>query len=213
MRQTCKNRSVALFVALLLGPVCAAPVHAEKNRWEENTALVSREGNETVVKAFKGGRELFRNTDPQLALEWAMTRARTTVVLPGQYVALDRIDIPRDGVTLIIDLLIAERPHEIIDMNGSHLDAKEIICIGEPDKLLCFTVAAGPRWTSRPAVPDRLDVWKTSILEEAQTAILKVDAPKLPDALPQFSVKATVEVTMPDGAKKEYTKEVQLDVR
>ena len=74
-------------------------------------------------------------------------------------------------------------------------------------------MAAGPRWTSRPAVPDRLDVWKTSILEDAKSATLRIEAPKLPDALPKFTVKATVELTMKDGAKKKYTKEVQVEVK
>ena len=35
----------------------------------------------------------------------------------------------------------------------------------------------------------------------------------LPDALPRFTVKATVEVTLEDGSKREYTKEVEVDVR
>ena len=36
-------------------------------------------------------------------------------------------------------------------------------------------------------------------LEDAKSAALRIEAPKLPDALPQFTVKATVEVTMKDG--------------
>ena len=42
---------------------------------------------------------------------------------------------------------------------------------------------------------------------------MQVEVPKLPDALPRFTVKATVEVTMKDGSKKQYTKEVEIDVR
>jgi hypothetical protein len=34
-----------------------------------------------------------------------------------------------------------------------------------------------------------------------------------PNALPAFTVKATVEVTMKDGGKKVYNKEVEIDVR
>jgi len=36
-----------------------------------------------------------------MAIEWAMANKRTTVVLAGKYVINDRIDIPRDDVTLI----------------------------------------------------------------------------------------------------------------
>lgn len=334
---------------------------AEKKSWKEETVLISRQGAQTVVRPFEGDKILFKNADPQLAIEWGMANARTTIVLAGKYVASDVIDVPRDGVTLIVDKgaeislngdtkhtpitpgfrgrngklyphlaviyvkgrnnvrvihfgklvgpgpiffdgrnekrtcgiqgglvlatgsvtqhavqlndcrgvqvplvavdaglpavlgmegcenckigtiihlagkpggktgetvdlnssnrritierLIGERPHEIIDCNGSHADVKEIVCIGRPNKLLCFTVRSGARWTSRPACPDRLDVWKASILEDAERARLRVEVPKLPDALPRFTVKATVEVTLKDGSKKEYTKEVAIDVR
>ncbi len=37
--------------------------------------------------------------------------------------------------------------------------------------------------------------------------------PKLSNALPLFTVKTIVEVTLKDGSKKEYTKEVKIDVR
>jgi hypothetical protein len=125
----------------------------------------------------------------------------------------ETVDLNSSNRRITIERLIAERPHEIIDMNGSHLDAKEIVCIGEPNKLLCFTVASGPRWTSRPPCPDRLDVWKANILADAKSTRLRIEVPKLPDALPRFTVKATVEVTMKDGSKKKYTKEVVIDVR
>jgi len=51
------------------------------------------------------------------------------------------------------------------------------------------------------------------MLEDYASVTLKNEVPKLPDALPCFTVKATVEVTMKDGSKKEYTKEVEIDVR
>ena len=123
------------------------------------------------------------------------------------------MDLNSSNRRITIERLIAQRPHEIIDMNGSHADVKEIVCIGEPHKRLCFTVRSGPRHTDRPACPDRLDVWKANILEEATNAVWRLDVPKLPDALPRFTVKATVEVTLKDGSKKEYTKEVEADVR
>ena len=354
-----KSKSV-LLAAMVVGLVHVSSLYAAEESWEDDTVLVSPQGDQIVVQAFKGRKVLFKNADPQLAIEWGLANARTTVVLAGKYVMADRADVPRDDVALIIgqgaeisldpktthtsvtpgfrgrngkryphpavihnkchndfrvmnfgslsgpgpiffdgrndkgtcgingglvvstgaitghavslndcqgirvplvaadkdlgavmgmegcercqvgtiihlsgkpggktgegvdlnssnrhitiERIIAERPHEIIDMNGSHLDAKEIVCIGEPDKLLCFTVRSGPRMTSRPACPDRLDVWKATILEDAKTAVLRIEVPKLPDALPRFTVKATVEVTMKDGSKKEYTKEVEIDV-
>jgi hypothetical protein len=51
---------------------------------------------------------------------------------------------------ITVEWLVGERSQEIIDMNGSHADVKEIISIGEPRKLLCFCVGSGPRWASRP---------------------------------------------------------------
>jgi hypothetical protein len=35
-------------------------------------------------------------------LRWGLTRARTAVLLAGEYVVSDCMDIPRDDVTLII---------------------------------------------------------------------------------------------------------------
>ena len=347
--------------AMVIALVSVSSLSAAEKSWEDDTVLISPQGDQTVVQAFKGKKVLFKNADPQLAIEWGMANARTTVVLAGKYVASDRIDIPRDGVTLIIDQgaeislnpktkhtsvtpgfrgrngklypttaviyvkgrnnvrvmcfgkamggtfpvmfdgrnekrtlglqggvlvlagsannscwlidsrgvqvplvavdsgldavlamegcedcklgtivnlaakpggktgevvdlnascrritierLIGERSQEIIDMNGSHADVKELISVGEPRKLLCFCVAAGRRFTSRPTCPDRLDVWKASVLADAKSSALRIEVPKLPDALPRFTVKATVEVTMKDGSKKEYTKEVEIDVR
>ena len=38
------------------------------------------------------------------------------------------------------------------------------------------------------------------------------DIPKLPDALPKFKMKTTIEVTREDGGKKLYAKEVEIDL-
>jgi hypothetical protein len=308
-----------------------------------------------------GDKILFKNADPQLAMEWGMAHARTTVVLAGKYVLSDVVEVPRDAVTLIIDRaaeislnpetehtpitpgfrgrdgrrypttaviyvkgrsnvrvicfgtalggtfpvafdgrnenntlglqggtlvlagsandscwlmdcqgvhvpfagvdsglaavmalegcedcrlgtivnlarepggktgevvdlnascrritierLIGERSQEIIDMNGSHAEVKEIVSVGKPQKLLCFCVGAGARFTNRPTCPDRLDVWDATVLEEATSSALRIEMPQLPDALPCFTAKATVEVTMKDGSKQEFTKEVAIDVR
>jgi len=349
-----------LLAAVVVGLVNAPSLNAAEKSWEDETVLVSPQGDQTVAQAFKGQKVLFKNADPQLAIEWGLANARTTVVLAGKYVVADRIDVPRDGVTLIIDqgaeislngdtkhtsitpgfrgrngklyphpaliynkgrnnvrvmcfgtlrgpgpiffdgrnekrtcgiegglvaaagspdncytlndcrgvrvplmavntglpstlgmegcegcnlgtvvnlaakpggktgevvdlnsscrnitieCLIGERSQEIIDMNGSHANVKELISVGVPQKLLCFCVRAGARWTSRPACPNRLDVWKASVLEDATSSALRVEVPKLPEALPRFTVKATVEVTLKDGGKKAYTKAVEIDVR
>ena len=350
-----------LLAAMVIAVAEVSILGAEAKSWKDETALVSRQGDQTVVRPVEGDKVLFKNADPQLAIEWALANARTTVVLAGKYVASDVIDIPRDDVTLIIDKgaeillnpktkhtsitpgfrgrngklypvtsviynrgrnnvrvmcfgkamggtfpvmfdgrnekrtlglqggvlvlagsandscwlvdsrgvhvpflgvnsglaavlalegcedcklgtlvnlaakpggktgevvdlngscrritierLIGERSQEIIDMNGSHADVRELVSIGEPQKLLCFCVGAGRRFTSRPTCPDRLDVWKATVLADATSSALRVEVPKLPNALPRFTVKATVEVTMKDGSKKEYTKEVEIDVR
>ena len=350
-----------LLATAVIAPVDVSSLRAQTKSWKAETMLASRRGDQTVVRTFEGDKILFKNADPQLAIEWGLANARTTVVLAGKYVASDVIDIPRDGVTLIIDQdaeillnpetkhtsitpgfrgrngklypvtsviynrgrsnvrvmcfgkamggtfpvmfdgrnkkrtfgikggvlvlagsandccwlvdsrgvhvpfvgvnsglaavlalegcedcklgtlvnlanepggktgevvdlnsscrritierLIGERSQEIIDMNGSHADVKELVSIGEPQKLLCFCVRAGRRFTSRAACPDRLDVWKATVLEDAKSAALRVEVPKLPEALPRFTVKATVEVTLKDGRKKLYAKEVEIDVR
>ena len=361
MRNASSKLKSLLLTAMVIGLMSVSSLCAEEKSWKEETVLISPQGDQTVVRSFEGDKILFQNADPQLAIEWGLTNARTTVVLGGKYVVSDRIDIPRDDVTLIIDKgaeislnpktehtsptpgfrgrdgkfypvkvliynhgrnnvrvmhfgtgvdgsfpvmfdgrnekrtcgiegglllfagsakqcswlidsrgvhvplvsmdagldavlalegcedcklgtivnlasepggktgetvdlnsscrritierLIGERSQEIIDMNGSHADVKELVSVGEPQKLLCFCVRAGARFTSRPACPDRLDVWKATVLEDATTSALRVEVPKLPDALPRFTVKATVEVTMKDGSKKEYAKEVEIDVR
>jgi len=349
-----------LLAAMIIGLVNVSILGAEKKSWKDETVLISRQGDQTVVRPFEGDKILFKNADPQLAVEWGMANARTTVVLAGQYVMSDRIDIARDDVTLIIDegaeislnpktehtsitpgfrgrngklyphpaliynhgrnnvrvmcfgtlvgpgpivfdgrnekrtcgiegglllmtgssdgslwlidsrrvhvplmapdsgidavlvlegcedcklgmivnlaakpggqtgetvdlnssnrgiaidRLVGERSQEIIDCNGSHANVKEIVSVGEPRKLLCFTVRSGRRFTSRPACPDRLDVWKATVLEDVADVRRRIEVPELPDALPRFTVKATVEVTMKDGSKKKYMKEVEIDVR
>jgi len=363
-----KSKSL-LLTAMVIGLVNLPSLSAGAKSWKEDTVLISQRGDQTVVRPFEGHKTLFKNADPQLAVEWALANARTTLLLAGKYVVSDCIDIPRDDVTLIIDQnaeislnpetehkvdigfrcskpgywklvpliynhghdnvrvislgtlvrsvwddgnhaegtipivfdgrndertcgveggllvmtgpsahapllldaqgvhvplvtltgldaaiilegcencnlgmivnlasepggktgetvdlnssnrritierLVGERSQEIIDMNGSHADVKEMVSVGNPQKLLCFCVGSGPRWTSRPRTADRLDVWQAAVLEDAADVRRRIEAPKLPDALPRFTVKATVEVTLKDGSKKKYTKEVDIDVR
>ena len=370
MRNPNAKARILLLAATFAGIVNVSGLSAVAKSWEEETVLISTQRDQTVVRPVKGDKILFQNADPQLAMEWAMTNARTTLVLAGKYVVSESVDIPRDDVTLIIDRgaeislnpqtehktdigfrpagshqlvpliynhgrdnvrvihlgtlvhsawsdtqppkqtfpivfdgrnekrtcgvegglllvagsaaqsfllldargvhvplltpdsdsrmdgvltlegcegcrlgmivnlapepggktgetvdlnasnrsitierLVGERSQEIIDMNGSHADVKEIVSVGKPQKLLCFCVGSGPRWTSRPGVADRLDVWQAAVLEDVSDVRRRIEAPKLPDALPRFTVKATVEVTLKDGSKQEYTKEVEVDVR
>ncbi len=125
----------------------------------------------------------------------------------------ETVDLNSSNRGITIERLVGERSQEIIDCNASHATVNEIVSVGKPQKLLCFTVGSGPRWTSRPRTADRLDVWQAAVLEDAADVRRRIEAPKLPDALPRFTVKATVEVDLRDGRKKEYTKEVEIDVR
>jgi hypothetical protein len=42
---------------------------------------------------------------------------------------------------------------------------------------------------------------------------VRFDVPRLADELPCCSVKATVEVTLKGGSKREYTKQIEIDLR
>jgi len=393
MRNANDRWRTLVIAAVFMGLMSASSPAAAEKSWKDETVLVSPKGGETVVRAFEGDKVLFKNADAQLAIEWGLANARTTVVLAGKYVICDRIDIPRDDVTLIIDkdaelalnpdttahtyemgfrpigswkrlcmiynrhrnnvrvislgtirpwrvrppkdeawtrknrkgtpyrgtwpiffdgrnpkrtcgiqggflltagsmgdaiwLLdcsgmevsliahkfggdgsivlegcedinlgmlvnlattpggktgevidlngrdkaitieraIGERPNEIVDNNSSYVDVGEVVSIGMPQNprskknqkggLIKFAGGGdGARYTSRPRFRrTALNVEKQTILENAASAALKLEAPKLPDDLPCFTVKATVEVQMKDGSKKEYTKEVEIDVR
>jgi len=338
--------------------------------WKRQTLLVSRKGVETEVKFPGNERVLFRNADPQLAIEWAMANARNTVLLGGEYMVSDRIDVPRPGVTLIVDKaaviklnpdtkhttigfkarnpdywamvpmiynrghdhfrvmmfgtlvksrwetktngkqtlplmfdgrnekgdcglkggmmlvtghatdsfwlvdsskvdvpllaldtspgaalvlegcedchlgmiasvapkpggrtaetidlnsrsiditierLVGERSYEIIDCNESHVVVDEAVSVGEAQKLFGRGPISGPRYTDRRSFGSRsLDVRKTTVLGDALSARLVHEVPDLPGALPEFTVKTIVEVTMGDGQKKRYQKSVHIDLR
>jgi hypothetical protein len=339
----------------------ALPVRSAPADWKDTTVLVSPQNAETVVRHPGSDTILFKNTDAQLAIEWGMANALNTVVLAGKYVVSDRIDVPRDGVTLIIDQgaeispkpdteftsptpgfrgrngkyypfgvliynqknnvrvlmfgtvktkgfpvmfdgrnekgdcgleggmvlgtghatdmywlvdsskvevpiatlntgtgatfamegcedchlgmlanlaaepggmteetidlnsrcfnitierLLGERANEIIDCNESHTVVQEVVSIGEPRKLLARGNPSGPRFTSRTSFNTRsLDVRNITILKDAVRSRLIHDVPKFPEALPKFTVKTTVEVTLEGGEKKLYEKEVAIDLR
>ena len=85
--------------------------------WQNDTVLIQKEGNDTVVKHPGDNKTLFKNTDSQLAIEWGLKTVTHTVILAGEYVISDRIDIPRPGVTLVVgwapgvDSPVARRSH------------------------------------------------------------------------------------------------------
>ena len=58
----------------------------------------------------------------------------------------------------------------------------------------------------------RVEIEKAD-LNTMGAAILKIGHPKLPEALAIVMVKATVAVTLEDGSKKQFSKEVAVDVR
>ena len=50
------------------------------------------------------------------------------------------------------------------------------------------------------------------MLEDVTEVRRRIEVPELPGALPRFTVKATIEVTLKHGVKKEYTKEVEVNL-
>ena len=71
--------------------------------WNEETAIVSKQKNETVVKRIDDEAVLFSHSDPQLSIEWSLANNINTIVLGGEYIFDDRVDVPRAGVNLIVD--------------------------------------------------------------------------------------------------------------
>ena len=97
-------KTARMTVAVLVVVVLTGAALAAEQNWKNDTMLVSlRDNNTAVCRAAEPDKVLFQNKDAQLAIEWAMANATTTVVTPGHYVTNDSIDAPRDGVTLIID--------------------------------------------------------------------------------------------------------------
>lgn len=359
------------FVAAFSLLAVAWPIQAANGDWKKETAIVSRQDAETVIVRRPGNETvLFKHADPQLAIEWGMANARNTVLLGGEYVVSDRIDVPRADVTLIvakgaviklnpatkhttidfksrnagywqmvpmiynkghdnfrvlmfgtlekwkvetktngeqtlpimfdgrnkkgdcglkggmmlvtgravdsfwlvdsskvqvpivaldtapgaalvlegcedchlgtiasiapkrggktgetidlnsrsiditIERLIGERSYEVIDCNESHVVVGEVVSVGLPQKLVGRGPVSGPRYTDRKGFGTRsLDIRKTTILKKAISARLIHEVPKLPEALPSFTVKTTIEVTLEGGEKKNFTKSVDIDLR
>ena len=71
--------------------------------WKRTTAVVSQQNDETLVKKIYADQILFKHSDPQLCIEWSMVNNVNTIVLGGEYIFNDRVDVPRSGVNLIVD--------------------------------------------------------------------------------------------------------------
>lgn len=91
-----------LLVAMVIALTSASALNAAEKSWKDETVLVSKQGDQAVVRKMNNDKVLFQNKDAQLAVEWAMANARTTVVQAGKYTIDDSIDAPRNGVRLII---------------------------------------------------------------------------------------------------------------
>jgi len=74
-----------LLTAMVVGLMNLSSLSAAEKSWEDETVLVGKQGDQTVVRKMKGDKVLFQHKDAQLAIEWAMSNARTTVVQAGRY--------------------------------------------------------------------------------------------------------------------------------
>ena len=96
-----KLTKTVLFTALSISLLCSLGVDASAE-WQDDTAFVSQQGDQAVVKSAKDGKALSQNKDAAVAIEWAMANAKNTVVLPGKYTINDTIDVPRPNLTLVV---------------------------------------------------------------------------------------------------------------
>ena len=63
-----KSKSL-LLTAVVVGLVNLSSLYAAEKSWKDETVLISPQGDQTVVRSFKGNKILFKNADPQLAIE------------------------------------------------------------------------------------------------------------------------------------------------
>jgi len=87
-----------LLTTMVVGLLNVPSLSAAEKSWKDDTMLVSKQGDQTVVRPLEGDKILFKNADPQLAVEWAMANARTTVVQAGKYTINGTIDVPRPNL-------------------------------------------------------------------------------------------------------------------
>ena len=109
-----------ILLAAINASMATLPLHAD---WKKDTVLISRKDKAIVVRHPGSDTILFEHADPQLAIEWGLRKVGTTVLLEGEYTVSDRIDIPRAGVTLIVDQkavlrLNPESRHTTIDFKS-----------------------------------------------------------------------------------------------
>ncbi len=115
----------------------------------------------------------------------------------------ETVDLNACNQHIKFETLIGERSKQIIDVNASQADVKELVSIGKPQQLSALSPGSGNRWTYRDRPHKHLQIDKTTILDEDVDVKRIITVPKLPEALPCFTVKATVEVTM-DTKAGEY---------
>jgi len=113
---------------------------------------------------------------------------------------------------IVIDRLVGQKGHELIDSNGSTVEVKEIISIDQPSKFVCYCVNSGARLTDRKHGPERLDIWKATMYPYVTDVKYTVDVPKLPKALPKFDITANIEMTLGDGTKQTISHTVTIDI-
>jgi len=127
--------------------------------WEDRTHLISKDGAECVVRGIKDDDVLFRHKDPQKCVEWALSNGLNTIVLAGEYIFDDRIDVPRPGVTLIVDKgavfkLNPDTKHSTISFKASNPDYWGMIPFiynkGHSDvRILMFGELVKYRWETK----------------------------------------------------------------
>lgn len=124
------------------------------------------------------------------------------------------VDLNSANSNVFVDLLIAENGHELVDANGSSVEVKELISLGESAKLMCFTFGAGTRCSDRHGmVPaDHLSIGRAVQYEHVSSVKRIMQVPKFPEAFPKFDVTAAIKVTLGDGSKKTFSKTVTIDV-
>lgn len=115
------NHKLLLFILFVALPSISLAA------WEDETHLISKDGTESVVRGLKNEAILFRHKDPQKCVEWGMSNGLNTIVLAGEYIFDDRIDVPRPGVTLIVDKgavfkLNPDTKHSTISFKASNPD-------------------------------------------------------------------------------------------
>lgn len=78
MKNASAGSKSLVLIAMIIGLMAISSSSADEKSWKDETVLVSPRGDQTVVRSFKGKKVLFKNADPQLAIEWGLANARAT---------------------------------------------------------------------------------------------------------------------------------------